>query len=126
MKNIFKLQADICKIFSNDKRLEIINLLKDKEISNKEIMRETGLSKVSISQHMNVLKSKGVIVSRREGQQLFYSIANPKIIQACTLMREVLVEQYRAREREVSRLVKAFNDVSSSRSVKRKTTAKRK
>ena len=126
MKNIFKLQADICKIFSNDKRLEIINLLKHKEISNKEIMRETGLSKVSISQHMNVLKSKGVIVSRREGQQLFYSIANPKIIQACTLMREVLVEQYRAREREVSRLVKAFNDVSSSRSVKRKTTAKRK
>jgi ArsR family transcriptional regulator len=126
MKNIFKLQADICKIFANDKRLEIINLLKHKEISNQEIMRETGLSKVSISQHMNVLKSKGVIVSRREGQQLFYSIANPKIIQACTLMREVLVEQYRAREREVSRLVKAFNDVSSSRSVKRKTAAKQK
>ena len=126
MKSIFKLQADICKIFANDKRLEIINLLKHKEISNQEIMRETGLSKVSISQHMNVLKSKGVIVSRREGQQLFYSIANPKIIQACTLMREVLVEQYRAREREVSRLVKAFNDVSSSRSVKRKTAAKQK
>ena len=126
MKSIFKLQADICKIFANDKRLEIINLLKDKEMSNGEIMRETGLGKVNISQHMNVLKSKGVIVSRREGQQLFYSIANPKIIQACTLMREVLVEQYRAREREVSRLVKAFNDVSSSRSVKRKTTAKRK
>ncbi len=126
MQNIFKLQADVCKIFSNDKRLEIINLLKYKEISNQEIMRETGLSKVSISQHMNVLKSKGVIVSRREGQQLFYSIANPKIIQACTLMREVLVEQYRAKEKEVSRLVKAFNDISGSGSVKRKTAAKRK
>ena len=48
MKSIFKLQADICKIFANDKRLEIINLLKDKEISNQEIMRETGLSKVSM------------------------------------------------------------------------------
>ena len=125
MKSIFKLQADICKIFSNDKRLEIINLLKDKEISNQEIMRETGLSKVNISQHMNVLKSKGVIVSRREGQQLFYSIANPKIIQACTLMREVLVEQHKAREKEVSRLVKAFDDVSGNKSVKRKKAAQR-
>jgi len=125
MKSIFKLQADICKIFSNDKRLEIINLLKDKEISNQEIMRETGLSKVNISQHMNVLKSKGVIVSRREGQQLFYSIANPKIIQACTLMREVLVEQHKAREKEVSRLVKAFDDVSGKKSLKRKTAAQR-
>ena len=125
MKNIFKLQADICKIFSNDKRLEIINLLKHKEISNQEIMRETGLSKVSISQHMNVLKSKGVIVSRREGQQLFYSIANPKIIQACTLMREVLVDQHREREKDVSRMVNAFNDIPGNKSVKRKTDKKK-
>ena len=81
MDSIFKLQADVCKIFANDKRLEIINLLKDKEMSNGDIMRETGLSKVNISQHMNMLKSKGVIVSRREGQHLFYAISNPKIIQ---------------------------------------------
>jgi ArsR family transcriptional regulator len=67
-----------------------------------------------------------VIVSRREGQQLFYKIANPKIIQACTLMREVLVEQHMARERVVSRLVKASNDILNHKSVKRKAVAKRK
>jgi ArsR family transcriptional regulator len=106
---ILKLQADICKVFANDKRLEIINLLKDSEMSNSELMKKTGLSKVSMSQHMNVLKSKGVIVSRREGQQLFYSISNPKIIQACGLMREVLVEQLREKGKVVSRLVKASN-----------------
>jgi DNA-binding transcriptional ArsR family regulator len=126
MKSIFKLQADICKIFANDKRLEIINLLKGNEISNQEIMRETGLNKVSMTQHMNVLKSKGVIISRREGQQLFYSIANPKIIQACNLMREVLVEQHVEREKVVSRLVKAFNALPGNKSVKRKAVAKRK
>jgi ArsR family transcriptional regulator, virulence genes transcriptional regulator len=125
MDSIFKLQADVCKIFANDKRLEIINLLKDKEMSNGDIMRETGLSKVNISQHMNILKSKGVIVSRREGQQLFYSIANPKIIQACNLMREVLVEQHLAREKAVSRLVKASNNIANNKSVKIKAIAKR-
>ena len=124
MDSIFKLQADVCKIFANDKRLEIINLLKDKEMSNGDIMRETGLSKVNISQHMNILKSKGVIVSRREGQQLFYSIANPKIIQACNLMREVLVEQHLAREKVVSRLVKASNELANNKSVKRGIAAK--
>ena len=106
---ILKLQADICKIFANDKRLGIINLLKDKEMSNSELMKETGLNKVTISQHMNVLKSKGVIVVRREGVQLFYRIANPKIVQACGLMREVLVEQLREKEKDASRLVKASN-----------------
>jgi ArsR family transcriptional regulator, virulence genes transcriptional regulator len=109
MESILKLQADICKVFANDKRLEIINLLKDKEMSNSELMQTTGLSKVSITQHMNVLKSKGVIVARREGVQLLYRIANPKIIQACGLMREVLVEQLQEKEKLVSRLVKASN-----------------
>jgi ArsR family transcriptional regulator len=126
MKSIFKLQADICKIFSNDKRLEIINLLKGKEISNQEIMRQTGLNKVSMTQHMNVLKSKGVIISRREGQKLFYSIANPKIIQACNLMREVLVEQHMERGKVVSGLFDASKDKSNNKSVKRKAAAPRK
>lgn len=124
MDSIFKLQADICKIFSNDKRLEIINLLKEREMPNSELMHETGLSKVNISQHMNVLKSKGVIVSRREGQQLFYRISNPKIIQACTLMREVLVEQLLEREKVVSRLVKDSNSTSVKKTPNRQAAVK--
>jgi ArsR family transcriptional regulator, virulence genes transcriptional regulator len=109
MESILKMQADVCKIFANDKRLEIINLLKDKEMSNSELMQKTGLAKVNMSQHMNVLKSKGVIVSRREGVQLYYRIANPKIIQACNLMREVLLEQLVEKEKTASRLIKASN-----------------
>ena len=106
---ILKLQADICKVFANDKRLGIINLLKDKEMSNSELIKKTGLNKVSLSQHVNVLKSKGVILVRREGVQLYYRIANPKIIQACNLMRDVLVEQLQEKEKVVSRLVKSSN-----------------
>jgi len=109
MESIFKLQADICKIFANDKRLEIINLLKENEMSNSELMQKTGLPKVNISQHMNVLKTKGVVLTRREGIQIYYRIANPKIIQACNLMREVLMDQLVEKEKMVSRLVKASN-----------------
>ena len=111
MESILKLQADICKVFANDKRLEIINLLKDKEMSNSELMQKTGLAKVNMSQHMNVLKSKGVILIRREGVQLYYRLANPKIIQACNLMREVLMEQLMEKEKMVSRLVKVSNKI---------------
>ena len=111
-KSIFELQADICKTFSNPKRLEIINLLKEKEMSNNELMQMTGLSKVNISQHMNILKSKGVVLTRREGVVLYYRIANPKIVQACTLMREVLMEQLREKEKVVSGLIKTSNETS--------------
>jgi len=95
MEKIFELQADICKIFSNAKRMEIINVLKDREVSASDLIEKIGLSKANLSQHMGVLRSKGVVLARREGLSIFYRIANPKIIQACDLMREVLLEQLR-------------------------------
>ncbi len=110
MEEIYELQADVCKIFSNAKRLEIISLLKDREISANELLEKIGLSKANLSQHMAILKAKGVVVTRREGVNVYYRIANPKIIQACNLMREVLKEQIQAKERIVRSLIKISDE----------------
>ena len=104
MDKIYELHADICKIFSNSKRLEIINTLKDKELSAGELIETIGLSKANLSQHMSVLRSKGVILTRRDGVNIYYRIANPKILQACHLMREVLLEQFQEKGKFVSSL----------------------
>jgi ArsR family transcriptional regulator len=104
MENIYELHADLCKIFSNAKRLEIINTIKDKEMAASELIERIGLSKANLSQHMSVLKSKGVILTRREGVNIYYHIVNPKIIQACHLMREVLLEQFQEKGKMVSNL----------------------
>ena len=104
MEKIYELHADICKIFSNPKRLEIINTLKDRELSAGDLIDKIGLSKANLSQHMSVLRSKGVVLTRREGVNIYYRIANPKIIQACHLMREVLLEQFQEKGKIVSSL----------------------
>lgn len=93
MQDVYELHADICKIFSNAKRLEILSLLRDGEVSANSLLSKTGLSKANLSQHMGLLRSKGVVVARRKGLNIYYRISNPKIIQACDLMREVLLEQ---------------------------------
>ena len=102
MEEIYELHANICKIFSNAKRLEIINTLKDKEMSASELIEKIGLSKANLSQHMSVLKLKGVILTRREGINIYYRIANPKILQACQLIREALFEQVREKGKMIS------------------------
>ena len=106
MQKIYELQADVCKVFSNSKRLEIINHLKEKELPAGELLRKTSLSKANLSQHMSVLKARGVILSRREGVTVYYRISNPKIIEACILMREVILEQLQEKGRMVSSLNK--------------------
>ena len=110
MHPIYELHADLCKIFSNAKRLEIIDSLKDKEMSASELIARIGLSKANLSQHMAVLKLKGVILTRREGVNIYYRIANPKILQACQLIREVLFEQFREKGRIVSELRRMKRD----------------
>ena len=104
MEKIFELHADVCKVFSNTKRLEILNTLRDKEITASELIEKIGFSKANLSQHMSILKSKGVVLTRREGVNIYYRISNSKIIQACDLMREVLLEQLQEKGKMVAGL----------------------
>ncbi|MGO9015628.1 MAG: ArsR/SmtB family transcription factor [Dissulfurispiraceae bacterium] len=89
-KSIYDLQAEICKILASPKRIEIITALKDGEKTVSEIIEVLGIPKANASQHLALMKVKGILNSRREGVNVYYSIANPKVIQACGLMREVL------------------------------------
>lgn len=92
-KEIYELHADICRILSNSKRLEILNTLRDKEMSVGELKNLTGLAKANLSQHLAVLRHRKIVTTRREGVSIYYRIANLKVIKACDLMREVLHEQ---------------------------------
>ncbi len=93
MKELFRMQARVCKTMANPVRMEIIYALKGGEKSVTELVESTGLAKSNVSQHLSVLNNAEVVRSRRDGVNIFYSIANPKIVEACRLMKEVLMEQ---------------------------------
>ena len=97
-ERVFELQADVCKVFSHPKRLHILCLLKDGEKSFGELQAATGLSKANLSQHLTLLRERGVLNSRRQGQTLHFSVANPKITSACELMHDFLCEQITQRQ----------------------------
>ncbi len=93
MKELYKIHAEICKVFSNSTRLEILNLLRDKEFSVTELIEKTKLSQSNISQHLSIMKSKGIVVFDRRGKNIYYNLTNPKIIKAFDIIREVLAEK---------------------------------
>ncbi len=92
-KKIFEMHAEICKVFTNPKRLEIISLLRDGEKTVNELTELAGVPQANVSQHLTVLRQNNVVTTRRNGANIYYKIANPKILQACDLMREVLLEK---------------------------------
>ncbi|MFQ3573092.1 MAG: metalloregulator ArsR/SmtB family transcription factor [Thermodesulfovibrionales bacterium] len=89
-KDLYELQADLCKVFASAIRIEIIQLLKDGERTVSDLVELLNTPKANVSQHLAIMRNKGILKNRREGVNIYYSIAHEKIIQACGLMREVL------------------------------------
>ncbi|MDP2749552.1 MAG: metalloregulator ArsR/SmtB family transcription factor [Nanoarchaeota archaeon] len=98
MNKIYELHAEMCKVFSNPTRLEVLNLLRDKEMSVTEIIKKTNLSQANISQHLAIMKHKGIVIARRDGKNINYKIAYPKIIKAFDIIRDVLSKKLKKNE----------------------------
>lgn len=92
MQEILKMQADIYKSFSSPSRLQIIELLSEEELNATDIIRETGLSKANLSQHMSMLVQNGLVKTRKQGTSVFYSLSNKKIFNACSLIQEMAMD----------------------------------
>ena len=98
-KTLFELQSEVCKTLASPKRLEILNALKEGEKTVSELVEILGVPKANVSQHLAVMRHKGILDSRREGVNIYYRVSNPKVIKACVLMREVLTEQMQEKSR---------------------------
>ncbi len=101
-KSLFEMQAEICKTLTNPKRIEILNVLRNEEKTVSQLVSALGVSKANVSQHLAVMRHKGILTTRREGVNIYYRVANPKVIDACTLMKEVLFEQHAARKKAMT------------------------
>ncbi len=92
-KEVFKLQADICKTMADANRLMILHELRHGPKSVGEVMAALDLPQSNVSRHLAVLRERGIVQTRREGTTVFYSLASEKIGEACDLVREVLSGQ---------------------------------
>jgi len=92
-QDLFDLHADICKTLASPARLRIIDALRDRELAVGEIGEMIGARKANVSQHLAVMRRRGIIVGRRSGTSVYYRLASPKVLQACELMRQVLIDQ---------------------------------
>jgi ArsR family transcriptional regulator len=86
------LHAHICKGLADPKRLLILNALRAGERSVSDLVEELDLPQANVSQHLAVLRERGLATTRRDGQRIFYSVSSPKIIVAMDLLREVMHE----------------------------------
>ncbi|MBW2146213.1 MAG: winged helix-turn-helix transcriptional regulator [Deltaproteobacteria bacterium] len=77
-----KKYAELFKVLAVDKRIEIIELLKNGEMSVNSLAGVIGITQSAISQHLRILKSAGLVNDERRGYRVFYSL-NVKRLETC-------------------------------------------
>jgi DNA-binding transcriptional ArsR family regulator len=93
LRALAQSQASLCGVFANAKRVLILWSLLEEEKSVSEIAAEIEASLQCTSQHLHLMKSMGILDSRRDGQMIYYAIVREGLVERCQL----LLEAYRGR-----------------------------
>jgi DNA-binding transcriptional ArsR family regulator len=90
---IYELYARVCKAIADGKRLLIINELRDGPRTVGELAAALGIPQANASQHLAVLRDRGIVTARRSGSNISYALTSQKVVQAIDLLYEFMVER---------------------------------
>lgn len=88
-KITYQQNAEVYKLLASPKRLEILNTIRNQEVSVENLIEVIGASKANVSQHLAVLRQAGLVHVRREGQRAYYKLIDPRIIEPCSVLHEL-------------------------------------
>lgn len=93
-ERLFQLQEETLKTLANQKRLEILQLLRQKELTVSEMIDMIGLPQSNLSQHLSVLRKLKIVSTRKEGLHVYYRLTDERIAAVIQELREFLKTQY--------------------------------
>lgn len=82
-----QFKADFFQALAHPTRIAIVEQLRNGELSAGALIERLGVEQANVSQHLGVLRAKNILVNRKAGNQVFYSVRDPLIIEVLDLMR---------------------------------------
>ena len=93
----FELEADTIRVLANPKRLMIVDLLGRGPNTVTEIADGLNLSLQNASQHLRVMRDRGIVRAQRDGREVRYALRSPVLSESCQLVRRALLAETRFR-----------------------------
>lgn len=90
---VYLLHAQILKSLAQPRRLMILDYLYSGEKSVGELAELLDLPQANVSQHLAILRAQDIVTTRRDGNTIFYSLVDARILQACDIFHEVLADR---------------------------------
>jgi DNA-binding transcriptional ArsR family regulator len=107
-KEFYEMQAQLCQALGNATRLEIVHILRDGPQHVNSMAQSIGLDQASLSRHLKVLRDHNIVITHRHGKEIIYNLANPKVVDICNLLRQILTKQFTREAKTANTLVIQF------------------
>ncbi len=106
-----QFKADFFQALAHPTRIAIVEHLRGGELSAGALIERLGIEQANASQHLAVLRAKNILVSRKTGNQVFYSVRDPLIVEVLDVMRRY----FHAHLNEVLATLKAIDKAEKAR-----------
>ena len=93
IQEINQLHANICAALADPSRILILYLLSDTPKNVNSIVEDLDLPQPTVSRHLKVLRERGLVNARRDGQSVFYEMGDARVIEALNLLRAILADR---------------------------------
>ncbi len=101
----FDLQARFCQALSSPKRLQILHILGQGEMTTSDLASRVGTSMPNLSQHLAIMRQVGLVDFRREGLNTYYRVSSPEILEACAMVRRLLASRLTKQQQVLERII---------------------
>src|ERR1700735_5531056 len=93
MANVLRrFKADVFQALGHPTRIAIVELLRDGPLSAGKLIEQLGIEQANASQHLSVLRSRQIVINRKQGNQVFYSLRDP-MLSPCAVMMMTAVSE---------------------------------
>jgi DNA-binding transcriptional ArsR family regulator len=87
VQDVRRFKAEIFQALAHPTRIAIVEALRHGEVSAGHLIETLGLEQANASQHLAVLRSKQIVINRKEGNQVFYSLRDPVLIEVLDILK---------------------------------------
>ncbi|MPZ81774.1 MAG: metalloregulator ArsR/SmtB family transcription factor [Actinophytocola sp.] len=87
---LYQLKAEFFKTLGHPARIRVLELLSEREHAVSEMLPEVGIEAANLSQQLAVLRRAGLVVTRKEGSTVFYSVTSPQVAELLAVARTIL------------------------------------
>ncbi len=87
---LYQLKAEFFKTLGHPARIRVLELLSEREHAVGEMLSEVGIEPANLSQHLAVLRRTGLVATRKEGSNVYYSLTSPRVAELLAVARAIL------------------------------------